>query len=54
MDVYYYLAGFKDGSVAITGDDSKLTKCNGYISSALDTFWYNWAPYFEDTASKLD
>lgn len=54
MDIYYYIAGFKDGSVAITGSDSKASLCNGYISSSLDTWWYNWEPYFQDTATKLD
>lgn len=54
MDVYYFLAGFKDGAVAITGDESKLSLCNGYVSSSLDTWALNWMPYFEDTATKLN
>ena len=54
MDVYYFLAGLKDGTVAITGSDSKLSLCNGYVSVSLDVWWYNWEPYTKDVETKLN
>lgn len=44
-DAWYFLDGFKDGAVAITGVGSKADYCNGNVSHALDVFWYNWDDY---------
>lgn len=39
--------------MAITGDDSKLSLCNGYVSGSLDTWWLNWEPYITNIEYQL-
>jgi len=41
-----YLEGLKDGTVALTGDDSKLYLCNGNVTAAKAVFWDNWLKIF--------
>ena len=45
-DFVYYLEGLKDGTVALTGDDSKLSMCNGNITNAKAVFYDNWLKIF--------
>ena len=44
-DAIIFLSGLKDGTVAITGADSKLSLCNANVSGAQDIWYYNWEPY---------
>lgn len=53
-DAIYFLSGVKDGTVAITGADSKLSLCNANVSGALDIWYYNWEPYTVDVSTKFD
>ena len=45
-DFLDYVEGLKDGTVALTGDDSKLSLCNGNITNAKAVFWDNWIKIF--------
>jgi len=45
-DLLYYVEGLKDGTVALTGDDSKLSLCNGNITNAKAVFYDNWLKIF--------
>lgn len=53
-DVFQFLDGLKDGTVAITGTDSKLFLCDGNVSATLDVWWFNWQPYTVDVGTKFD
>lgn len=48
------MAGLKDGSVAITGGDSKLSYCNGNLSITLDLFYNNWVTFTVDASTQFD
>lgn len=53
-DVFQFIDGVKDGTVAITGTDSKLYLCDGNISNSADVWYFNWQPYTVDTSVKFD
>lgn len=43
-DVTNFLAGLKDGTVALTGEDSKLSYCNSNVSDTTNILYGNWQP----------
>lgn len=45
-DFLDYAEGLKDGTVALTGTDSKLYLCNKNITNAKAVFWDNWLKIF--------
>lgn len=47
-DFLDYVEGLKDGTVALTGTDSKLYLCNGNITNAKAVFYDNWYKLFKD------
>jgi hypothetical protein len=45
-DSWWFLNGFKDGAILVTGNNSKWTYCNGNITDTNDVFWYNYTNLF--------
>ena len=41
-DIFWFVDGFKNGVVMITGEDSKLYKCNKNITDFKKVYWDNW------------
>lgn len=53
-DIYWYLAGMKDGTVGVTGSESKLALCNGNVSTSIQVYTLNFEPYYNDPATSFN
>lgn len=47
------MRGYKDGSVALVGNETKLGMCNGNISISVDVWYYDWWPIFTTVDDRI-